>query len=167
MKISDKDAQRSIHQEINDNESVIVGVVNATGTINLEGYSLKIGVNNGMINIIRNSDDEKHIQNYKFKVSNLETQIQKYLNQLEYLENRQTTDQEKITNAVIYTENLLKKIEELELLISRLDINYSLKVELEQAKERYDIKEIKTLLYRLQIIAKQKYELIENDEYLK
>lgn len=116
------------------------------GTINFEGLSFQININNGVVNFIRNPADIAKITNFEKKVSNFEAQINRYLAKLSQQENRRFTEKEQLHQAMDYANKLLAQIDQLSKRIALLDQQHALVRKILAAKDLYDVPLIKKLL---------------------
>ncbi len=135
---------QAIEQRCEGDDCIQIG--KNIGTINIEGRMLQIGINEGIVTIIGSPSDKAKIKDYKTKVANLESQINRHLEKIQKQEKRRFGDQEKLQKATDYTASLLKQIDQLGQRIARLDEQHELTQRIKAAKDNYDVPLIKALL---------------------
>ena len=125
-----------------------------TGEINIEGGKVQIGINKGTVNLTYVGDpkDKKIIEDNNLKVKHLKIQIEKHLKTIYLQEKRNLSDNEKLTKATTYANNLIKQLDRLKSRIAKLDFDNELTNNIIKARDEYNIPLLKDLLKKKQIL---------------
>ena len=133
-----------------------VQITQNTGIIQIEGRSLQIGINKGIVNIVGSAEDKAVIVNYEIKIRNLTAQINRNLVKLQVKDKRIFSEGEKLVNATGFANKLLAQLVQLNKRIAHLDEQHELTQLIINAKEHYDVPLIKQLLKEKQKLENKK-----------